>query len=235
MARSASDIVDHSDRRKGEKLLFSGIGIAGGLTLTFFMIRGRSRARAAYSRALDHYTRVTAGYGSTRAKAGLIPSGEAHGAQVLARFAWFEDHYAGLIRAFQKFGEPRGAAWFFRERRLPPVQRIRRIHMGAMLLPASRCDHSRPQAARRASSGVRRRPTASRTSVGHNRLVSTPAAAGATKAVVAVPRTAPPAAPAIVTAVAAWAWVMPSGSTGSVTMRFMVSRWVRPMPMLATP
>ena len=117
MARSASDIVDHSDRRKGEKLLFSGIGIAGGLTLTFFMIRGRSRARAAYSRALDHYTRVTAGYGSTRAKAGLIPSGEAHGAQVLARFAWFEDHYAGLIRAFQKFGEPRGAAWFFRERR----------------------------------------------------------------------------------------------------------------------
>ena len=117
MARSASDIVDHSDRRKGEKLLFSAIGIAGGLTLTFFMIRGRSRARAAYSRALDHYTRVTAGYGSTRAKAGLIPSGEAHGAQVLARFAWFEDHYAGLIRAFQKFGEPRGAAWFFRERR----------------------------------------------------------------------------------------------------------------------
>ena len=28
-----------------------------------------------------------------------------------------------------------GARWFFRERRLPPVQRIRRIHMGAMLLP----------------------------------------------------------------------------------------------------
>ena len=118
MARSASDIVDHSDRRKGEKLLFSGIGIAGGLTLTFFMIRGRSRARAAYSRALDHYTRVTAGYGSTRAKAGLIPSGEAHGAQVLARFAWFEDRYAELTRAFRDFGEPRGAEWFSWGRRM---------------------------------------------------------------------------------------------------------------------
>ena len=73
------------------------------------------------------------------------------------------------------------------------------------------------------------------TSVGHSRSVSTPAAVGATKAVAAVPRTAPPAAPAIVTAVAAWAWVMPSGRAGSVTIRFMVSRWVRPMPMLATP
>ncbi|ERH24442.1 hypothetical protein HMPREF1979_01298 [Actinomyces johnsonii F0542] len=28
-----------------------------------------------------------------------------------------------------------GARWFFRERRLPPVQRIRRIHMRVMLLP----------------------------------------------------------------------------------------------------
>ena len=78
--------------------------------------------------------------------------------------------------------------------------------MGVMLLPTGLRGHPSAQAARRASSGVRRSPTASKMSVGHSRSVSTPDAVGATKAVVTVPRTAPPAAPAIVTAVAAWAW-----------------------------
>ena len=74
--------------------------------------------------------------------------------------------------------------------------------MGVMLLPTGLRGHPSAQAARRASSGVRRSPTASKMSVGHSRSVSTPDAVGATKAVVTVPRTAP----AIVTAVAAWAW-----------------------------
>ena len=60
--------------------------------------------------------------------------------------------------------------------------------MGAMLLPAGAWGHLRAQAARRASSGVRRSPTASMTSVGHSRSVSTPAAVGATKAAASVVR-----------------------------------------------
>jgi len=57
-------------------------------------------------------TQVTTDYEGTQIKAGLIPTDDAHGAQILARFAWFEDRYAELTRAFYDFGEPRRAEWF---------------------------------------------------------------------------------------------------------------------------
>ena len=50
--------------------------------------------------------------------------------------------------------------------------------MGVMLLPTGLRGHPSAQAARRASSGVRRSPTASKMSVGHSRSVSTPDAVG---------------------------------------------------------
>ena len=53
--------------------------------------------------------------------------------------------------------------------------------MGVMLLPTGLRGHPSAQAARRASSGVRRSPTASKMSVGHSRSVSTPDAVGGDK------------------------------------------------------
>lgn len=60
--------------------------------------------------------------------------------------------------------------------------------MGAMVLPAGASGHPPTRAARRASSGVRRSPTASKMSVGHSRSVSTPDAVGATKTAASVVR-----------------------------------------------
>ena len=60
--------------------------------------------------------------------------------------------------------------------------------MGAMVLPAGAWGHPPTRAARRASSEVRRSPTASKMSVGHSRSVSTPDAVGATKAAASVVR-----------------------------------------------
>ena len=60
--------------------------------------------------------------------------------------------------------------------------------MGVMLLPTGLRGHPSAQAARRASSGVRRSPTASKMSVGHSRSVSTPDAVGATKTAASVVR-----------------------------------------------
>ena len=71
------------------------------------MLVRRSDAREAFTRARRHYTQVTTDYEGTQIKAGLIPTDDAHGAQILARFAWFEDRYAELTRAFYDFGEPR--------------------------------------------------------------------------------------------------------------------------------
>ena len=91
--------------------------ISGG-ALGILMLVSRSGARLAFTRARRHYAQVTADYEGTQIKAELIPTDDAHGAQVLARFAWFEDRYAELTRAFRDFGEPRGAEWFSWGRRM---------------------------------------------------------------------------------------------------------------------
>ena len=112
MAARAATVMGRPIGSEVGVLLVSGLGVGGGLALLGWMLRARGRARAYFGQARRHYTQVTGDYEATELKAGLIPLSDAHGAQVLARFAWFEDRYGELTRNFHAFGEPRGAQWF---------------------------------------------------------------------------------------------------------------------------
>jgi len=112
MAARTADVIGRPIPSDTAAVIISGIGAIGGLALGVVMLVRRSDAREAFTRARRHYTQVTTDYEGTQIKAGLIPTDDAHGAQILARFAWFEDRYAELTRAFYDFGEPRRAEWF---------------------------------------------------------------------------------------------------------------------------
>jgi len=112
MAAHAADVMGRPIDSNIGAFLVSGLGVVGGLIMAGMMLWTRVKARSAFTQARRHYSQVTTDYEGTQMKAGLIPTDDAHGAQVLARFAWFEDRYAELTRAFRDFGDPRGAAWF---------------------------------------------------------------------------------------------------------------------------
>ena len=124
MAARAADVMGRPIGSDLAVLFVSAVGVIGGLVLAGAMIRTYVAARAAFAGARRHYAQVTTDYDATQIRAGLIPTNDAHGAQVLARFAWFEDRYAELTRAFGDFGEPRGAEWFAWGRR-PEARRLR--------------------------------------------------------------------------------------------------------------
>ncbi|WP_194949654.1 DUF5129 domain-containing protein [Actinomyces trachealis] len=117
MARKSSVVIGRPVAGETTVWLLSGLGVSGGLGWLGWMLWSASAARSTFRRAKRHYTQVTSDYEGTQIKAGLIPTNEAHGAQVLARFGWFEDQYARLTRAFQEYGEPHGALWFGNQRR----------------------------------------------------------------------------------------------------------------------
>ena len=112
MAARAADVMGRPIGSDLAVLFVSAVGVIGGLILAGAMIRTYVAARAAFAGARRHYAQVTTDYDATQIRAGLIPTNDAHGAQVLARFAWFEDRYGELTRNFHAFGEPRGAQWF---------------------------------------------------------------------------------------------------------------------------
>ena len=118
MARQASAVMGRPVPSTVAGLIISCVGVTVGVVMAGVMLVRRHDARSTFARARRHYTQVTADYDATQIKAGLIPTDDAHGAQVLARFAWFEDRYAELTRAFRDFGEPRGAEWFSWGRRM---------------------------------------------------------------------------------------------------------------------
>ena len=123
MAARTADVIGRPIPSDTAAVIISGIGAIGGLALGVVMLVRRSDAREAFTRARRHYTQVTTDYEGTQIKAGLIPTDDAHGAQILARFAWFEDRYAELTRAFYDFGEPRRAEWFAWDRK-PEAERL---------------------------------------------------------------------------------------------------------------
>ena len=112
MARQASAVMGRPVPSTVAGLIISCVGVTVGVVMAGVMLVRRHDARSTFARARRHYTQVTADYDATQIKAGLIPTDDAHGAQVLARFAWFEDRYGELTRNFHAFGEPRGAQWF---------------------------------------------------------------------------------------------------------------------------
>ncbi|MDU0349074.1 DUF5129 domain-containing protein [Actinomyces sp. MRS3W] len=88
------------------------LGIAAASALLTWMLWSRREARESYRRARRHFTRITADYDATQIRAGTIPTDDAYGAQVLARFRWFENGYFKLVEQFRDFGSPRAAQWF---------------------------------------------------------------------------------------------------------------------------
>ena len=112
MAHKASAVIGRPVAGETTVWVLSGVGVLTGLGWLGRMIWSASAARTVFRQARRHYTQVTSDYEGTQIKAGLIPTDEAHGAQVLARFGWFEDQYARLTRAFQDYGEPHGTGWF---------------------------------------------------------------------------------------------------------------------------
>ena len=112
MARQASAVMGRPVPSTVAGLIISCVGVTVGVVMAGVMLVRRHDARSTFARARRHYTQVTADYDATQIRAGLIPTDDAHGAQVLARFAWFEDRYGELTRNFHAFGEPRGAQWF---------------------------------------------------------------------------------------------------------------------------
>ena len=117
MAQTTASIIGRPVASEVTVILLCTMGIGGGLIIACWMLWARAEARRYFKRTQQHYTQVITDYEATQIRAGLIPTDDAHGAQVLARFGWFEDHYAELTRALRDFEEPRGAAWFETGRR----------------------------------------------------------------------------------------------------------------------
>lgn len=112
MARTSAEVIGRPVPSDTAVVLLCILGVGGGVIILGWMLWARGDARSRFKRASRHYTQVTTDYDVTRIRAELIPADDAHGAQVLARFGWFEDRYASLTRAFNGFGERRGAQWF---------------------------------------------------------------------------------------------------------------------------
>ena len=106
MARQASAVMGRPVPSTVAGLIISCVGVTVGVVMAGVMLVRRHDARSTFARARRHYTQVTADYDATQIKAGLIPTDDAHGAQVLARFAWFEDRYAELTLAIREVREP---------------------------------------------------------------------------------------------------------------------------------
>ncbi|QHO90124.1 DUF5129 domain-containing protein [Actinomyces sp. 432] len=117
MAQRTADSLGRPIASTEMALYVAFMSLAAALTLLAWMFWSRHEARDAYRQARRHFTRITTDYDATQIRAGTIPADDAHGAQVLARFAWFEERYAGLVRMFRDFGSPRGAQWFMGGRR----------------------------------------------------------------------------------------------------------------------
>ncbi|WP_234415995.1 DUF5129 domain-containing protein [Actinomyces sp. Z16] len=117
MAQRTADFVGRPIPSTEVALLVAFVSLAAALALLAWMFWSRREARDAYKQARRHFTQITTDYDATQIRAGTIPADDAHGAQVLARFAWFEERYAGLVRLFSDFGSPRGAQWFMSSRR----------------------------------------------------------------------------------------------------------------------
>ncbi|MBW3068334.1 DUF5129 domain-containing protein [Actinomyces sp. 594] len=93
-------------------VLVTCLSIAAAIALLGLIFLFRHVARDCLQQARRRFAEVTADYDATQIRAGSVPADNAYGAQVLARFAWFEERYAQLVRLFREFGEPRGAQWF---------------------------------------------------------------------------------------------------------------------------
>ncbi|CED91663.1 Signal peptide protein, YSIRK [Actinomyces succiniciruminis] len=117
MAKRTADSLGKPIASTEVALLVAFMGLAAALAVLAWMFWSRRVARDAYKQARRHFTQVTTDYDATQIRAGTIPADNAHGAQVLARFAWFEERYAELVRLFSDFGSPRGAQWFMGSRR----------------------------------------------------------------------------------------------------------------------
>lgn len=112
MANATAKIIGRPIISDVMVIVVSLAGVGGGVVLAGFMVGNATRAREAFGKARRHYSQVTTDYNRTELVAGLIPAADAHGAQVLSRFAWFEDRYADVTKSFNELGEPRGAQWF---------------------------------------------------------------------------------------------------------------------------
>ncbi|SDN80825.1 protein of unknown function [Actinomyces ruminicola] len=117
MAQRTADSLGRPIASTEVALLVAFASLAAAIALLSWMFRSRRVARDAFRQARRHFGQITTDYDATQIRAGTIPADDAHGAQVLARFAWFEERYAGLVRLFSDFGSPRGAQWFVGSRR----------------------------------------------------------------------------------------------------------------------
>ncbi|WP_257210439.1 DUF5129 domain-containing protein [Actinomyces ruminis] len=117
MAQRTADSLGRPIASTEVALLVAFASLAAAIALLSWMFWSRRVARDAFRQARRHFGQITTDYDATQIRAGTIPADNAHGAQVLARFAWFEERYARLVRLFRDFGSPRGAQWFVDSRR----------------------------------------------------------------------------------------------------------------------
>ncbi|WP_136194308.1 DUF5129 domain-containing protein [Actinomyces procaprae] len=112
MARRTADSLGKPIASARAAVVVTCLSIAAALALLGLVFFRRYAARGSQRRARRYFAQVTADYDATQIRAGAVPAADAYGAQVLARFAWFEERYMQLVRRFREFGEPRGAQWF---------------------------------------------------------------------------------------------------------------------------
>ncbi|WP_103061764.1 DUF5129 domain-containing protein [Actinomyces qiguomingii] len=112
MARRTAESLGRPITSTRTAAVVTCLSIAAALALLGRMFLHRYAARDCFQEARRRFTQVTTDYDATQIRAGTIPADNVHGAQVLARFAWFEERYAQLVRLFRDFGSPYGAQWF---------------------------------------------------------------------------------------------------------------------------
>ncbi|WP_103061763.1 DUF5129 domain-containing protein [Actinomyces qiguomingii] len=117
MARRTADSLGRPIASTELAIFATFLSIAAAISVLAWMFWSRHKMRDAYKQARHHFTQITNDYDATQLRAGAISGDDAHGAQVLARFVWFEERYARLARLFRDFGSPRGAQWFAGSRR----------------------------------------------------------------------------------------------------------------------
>lgn len=112
MADKAADVVGRAVQPTVGTLVLPMLGAAGGVGWLIVLSGARKKGRASFAAAQRHYSSVTNDWDATEVMARTIPEDEPYGAQVLARFEWFQKQYHELTTAFNDFGTPRGAAWY---------------------------------------------------------------------------------------------------------------------------
>ena len=112
MADKAADVVGRPFQVTLSTLVLPMLGAVGGLGWLLALVSARNKGRDSFAAAQRHYSSVTTDWDATEVLARTIPDDEPHGAQVLARFEWFQKQYHELTAAFNDFGTPRGAAWY---------------------------------------------------------------------------------------------------------------------------